>query len=95
MMNYEEFQEIQRLERIDYQKAVALSIQNITENQHCWIRAVLNNEDDSEFPTVAPSYLYRLKTHNERNLNKNLVKDELDMIRKESKSFLLLTPGFV
>ena len=86
-MDYEEYIEIQRVERLNYQKAVALSIRNLTESQRSWIRAVLNDEDDSDSLDIAPAYLYRVKTQIERNSNKETVRCQLDMLRKGMQKF--------
>ena len=86
-MDYEEYVENQRVESLNYQKALALSIQNLTDSQRSWIRSVLNDEDNSNSLDIAPSYLYRVKTQNERNSNKEVVKDKLEMLRREMKKF--------
>jgi hypothetical protein len=88
-MDNEKSQEILRLitgKKIAYQRAVALSIQDLTEDERNWIRVVLSGDDYNSLE-ISPSYSYRIKTEIERNLNKGIVRKELDTLRKKLRKF--------
>jgi len=73
---------------IAYQRAVALSVQVLTEEERTWIRQVVNGYDsDSDSLTISPYYVHLKKIQFERNVNKEIVRKELDALRKEIKKF--------
>lgn len=79
-MDNKKSQEILRListKEIDYQRAVAQSLNLVTEDERKWMRQVLNDYDQSKIE-ISPSYFYEKKTKVQRNAIKETVRKELD-----------------
>ena len=71
---------------IAYQRAVALSVQALTEDERSWIRQVVSGYDADSL-TISPSYVHLKKIQFERNANKEIVRKELDALSKEIEKF--------
>lgn len=71
---------------IAYQRAVALSVQALTVDERSWIRQAVSG-CDSDSPTISPFYVHLKKIQFERDANKEIVRKELDALRKGIKKF--------
>ncbi len=96
--------------KINYQRAVALSVQAITEDERNWIREILSAEESDSKLTedelkwlkqisenynfdydalikLSPDYVRFKKARFERSANKEIVRKNLDILRKNTKKF--------
>lgn len=88
-MDNEKAKEILRLiteKEIAYHRAVTLSIQTLTTNERNWIRQVLSG-DDYDPLEISPSYFVRKNIIMERNSNKEIVRKDLDTLRRKLRIF--------
>ncbi|MBZ5752184.1 excinuclease ABC subunit C [Metabacillus rhizolycopersici] len=73
---------------INYQRAVALSVQAITEDERNWIRQILSAEDSDSDPfKPSPNYVRLKKAQFEIRESKENVRKDLDTLRENMKKF--------
>ncbi|MDZ5782396.1 GIY-YIG nuclease family protein [Marinococcus luteus] len=71
---------------LDYQKQIALSVQDITKAQRELLRNLLSKKNEGSME-ISASYIYRRNAEAERNANKKSTREKLNALRNQTRKF--------